>query len=118
MRTTIFLSISLLVSLSGCGKETVGYFTCVYSSLPDRFSLVIDTQKKTMLFDKYKERTYEELGTNFLVSRVINESGRSDTLEFDRITGQLRSISEWTNRKGNPDSFSTRYQCEKTQNLI
>lgn len=117
MRTKIFLSLLLLLSLSGCGKETVGYFTCVYGSLPERFSLVIDTQKKTMLFDKYKERTYEESGTNFLVSRAKTPE---DTLllDFDRITGKMRMVREWTNSTGNLDNTILRYQCEKTQNLI
>ena len=118
MRAAKFLSISSLILLSSCAKETVGYFTCVYGTLPDRFSLVIDTERKTILFHEKGERMYEESGTNFLVSRVQLEDGITETLEFDRVTGKFRTLREWTNSSGNPDSMSLRYQCEKTEKLI
>ena len=118
MTTAKLLTISSLVFLSGCTSEKVGYFICAYGTLPDRFSLIIDTGRETILFHDKGERVYEESGTNSLVSRLQTEDGVTETLYFDRVTGKLRTLREWTNSSGNPKSQTLRYQCKKTDKLI
>ena len=118
MKRTKFLLILSMVFLSGCAKETVGYFNCAYKNLTERHSLVVDTQKKTILFDEREERSYKESGSNFLVSRVQLDSGFTESIVFDRITGELDIVNERTNDNGNPEKYRISYRCEKTEKLI
>ena len=108
------------MSLSGSGKETTSYFICTYgTTYPSRFSLVIDPQKKTLQFDTYKERKYEEPSPNYLESKVPDGTkGYNPHLQFDTITGRLRYVTEWTNESGYPDERTIRYQCKKSEKLI
>ena len=118
MRTAKLISIASLVFLGGCTSEKVGYFTCSYGPLSDRFSLVIDKERKTILFQGRKERGYEEVETDLLVSRDQDDNRNIDTLEFNRITGQFRVLYDYTTDAGNPMQHVLRYQCEKTQRLM
>lgn len=118
MTTAKLLSISSLVFLSGCTSEKVGYFICAYDTLPDRWSLVIDKERKTILFQGRKERGYEEVKTDLFVSRDQDDNGNIPTLEFNRITGQLRVLYDYTTDAENPMQSVLRYQCEKTQRLM
>ena len=118
MGTGKFLSITLAAFLSGCAKESVGYFNCAYQNLTERHSLVVDTQKKTILFDEREERSYKESGSNFLVSRVQLDNGYTESIVFDRVTGELDMVNERTNDNGNPEKYRISYDCEKTEKLI
>ena len=112
MKLTIITSILLLMSLSGCGKETTSYFICTYgTTYPSRFSLVIDPQKKTLQFDTYKERKYEEPSPNYLESKVPDGTkGYNPHLQFDTITGRLSYDPL--------GSYPQTYKCKKSEKLI
>jgi hypothetical protein len=120
MKLTMIISILLLMFLSGCGKETTSYFVCSYGTTsPKYYSLVIDTQKKNLFFDNWKERKYEESAPNYLESKLpFGTTGGTDTVQFDTVTGRLSYLTEYTNMSGYPDGQTIRYQCKKSEKLI
>ena len=119
MRAAKFLSISSLILLSACAKETVGYFKCASetgSEVPSRFnpkfsSLVVDTKKKTLVVDDWR-MGYEENSPNRLVSKSSSITGSKSkkAMMFDTLTGRLELTSEF--------GGTHIYWCEKTEKLI
>ena len=119
VKTTKFLLILLMVSLSGCAKETVSYFTCAWetrtevpSFLDPKFSsLVVDTRKKTLVFDDLKGG-YIEHSPNLLVSKTTStiELTPNSEVIFDTITGRLRRANEFDGTRI--------YWCEETEKLF
>ena len=120
MKLTVIISILLLMFLSGCGKETTSYFVCSYgTTFPEYYSLVIDTQKKNLLFDNREERKYEESAPNYLESKLpFGTTGGTDTVQFDTVTGRLSYVTEYTNDSGYPAEQTIRYKCKKSKKLI
>lgn len=121
MKLTIIISTLLLMSLSSYGNETTSYFICTYETdLPKRYSLVIDTQKKTLKFDTKEERNYEESASNYLESELPwgMIDGDRETVQFDKITGRLRYMTLYTDMSGHRVGKHKDYQCKKSEKLI
>ncbi len=115
LSTTIFL----VLSLSGCGTESVTYFKCEDGS-SNPISFVIDKKNQTFSYDDEETLPYEEINPSYIRSIEVLTKGtykNITTTKFDLVTGELVQISEWGD-DGTPYGITNRFRCKKVDTLI